>query len=229
MSRRLRRLIRPAWLGTLRRTVPLSVHWGNDRGTAIDRHYIEQFLSAHREDVRGRVLEVKNPDYIDRFGSRVEHADVVDIDSTNPLATVVADLSAADGIPAEQYDCFICTQTLQLIYDTKAAIAHAHRILRPGGVLLATVPSVSQIVHGPGLKYDYWRFTEPSCRALFGDVFGHDRITVRTHGNVLTCVAFLAGMAQEELSAAELAVEDPYFPMLVTVRAVKAGGPVARG
>src|SRR5829696_9316780 len=65
---RLQRLLRPAWLGTLRRITPLSRRWGADRGTPIDRWYIERFLEAHRGDIHGRVLEVKDAGYARRFG-----------------------------------------------------------------------------------------------------------------------------------------------------------------
>jgi hypothetical protein len=39
---------------------------------------------------------------------------------------------------------------------------------------------------------------------------------------VLTAVAFLVGMAVEELSSRELDRDDPFFPLVVTVRATKA-------
>lgn len=216
--RRLRRALRPAWLGTLRRTQPLSDHWGSDRGTPLDRYYIERFLDAHRADVRGRVLEVKDAAYTGRFGTGVTASDVLDVDAGNPRATVVADLAAADAIPSDTYDCFILTQVLQLIPDPRAAVAHAHRILKPGGVLLATVPTLSRIVDG----HDHWRFTQHGCRVLFGSIFGADAVAVGAHGNVLTAMAFLTGMAWEELSARELDHDDPIFPTLVSVRAVKS-------
>ena len=112
------------------------------------------------------------------------------------------------------------TQTVQLIYNVRAALEYAHRILRPGGALLATVPSVSRIVRdreGP----DYWRFTAASCTRLFAEIFGAEHITVHSYGNVLTAVAFLTGMAADELSNFELETHDPYFPILIGVRAVK--------
>src|SRR5216117_2974376 len=71
LRRRLRRLSRPARLGTLRRTTPLSHDFGYDRGTPIDRYYIERFLSDERCSIRGRVLEVKDTTYTDRFGTAV--------------------------------------------------------------------------------------------------------------------------------------------------------------
>jgi SAM-dependent methyltransferase len=220
---RLRRLMRPAWLGTLRRVTPLSRRWGEDRGTPVDRWYIERFLDAHRADIRGRVLEVKDGGYTRRFGHDVTALDVLDIYAANPEATIVADLTAADGIPASSYDCFLLTQTLQFIGEPRLALQHAHRILRPGGVLLATVPTVSRVIREFDYLEDYWRFTTSACRALFAERFGATAIDVRGRGNVLVSIAFLAGLAAEELRRRELETDDPDFPLLVTIRAVKSG------
>lgn len=217
----MRRLTSPIWLGSLRKTVPTSDAWGFDRGTPVDRHYIEQFLDTNRDAIRGRVLEIQDRLYTERFGSGVLRSDVLDIDSTNPRATVVADLSAADTVPSDAFDCAIITQTLHLIRDTRAAIGHLHRMLAPGGVLLATLPSLSRISRGVGVAGDYWRFTAASAGWLFGDVFGSAHVTVTSRGNVLSGVAFLSGLAAEELPAHDLAVDDPYFPLVITVRAVK--------
>lgn len=226
-QRLLRRLMRPAWLGTLRRTTPLSDYWGYDRGTPVDRYFMEHFLDEHRCDIHGRVLEVENSLYTQRFGTGVERAEVVDIDSTNPHATIVADLAAADGIPADTYDCIILTQTLQYIYQPQAAIAQACRILRPGGILLATVPGIIKM-DPDFVGTDFWRFTVDSCAALFGEVFGREQIEVRTCGNVLAAIAFLTGLAYEELSPRELDSTDPAYPVVIAVRAVKPGGKVVR-
>ena len=213
---------RPVWLGSLRRTTPLSDHWGADRGTPIDRYYIERFLDAHREDVHGRLLEVKDSRYSKRFGRDVSRFDVLDLDPTNEAATVVADLTSAEGVPSGAFDCFICTQTLQFIYDVQAAVLEAHRLLRPGGVLLATVPAVSKVDHHAGVDGDFWRFTAGSCRRLFGEVFAGGSVEVHAYGNVLTAIGFLTGLAWEELKTSELDVEDELFPVLIGVRATKS-------
>jgi SAM-dependent methyltransferase len=218
--RRLRRLRRPAWLGSIRRTAPLSDHWGRDRGTPIDRYYIERFLAAESPAIHGRVLEVLNADYTERFGTRVEKSDVLDIEGSNSSATIVADLASADDVPSETFDCFVLTQTLQYVYDLQSAVGHVHRILRPGGTVLCTVPTVSRIARET-LETEYWRFTAPACQRLFADAFPGGTVEARTHGNVLTAVAFLIGMAAEELSTRELELVDPFFPLLVTVKATK--------
>ena len=216
-----RRAVRPAWWFLVRGTEPASRRWGYDRGSPVDRHYIEQFLSRHRADIRGRVLEVKDTGYTDRFGDDVQQRDVLDVRASNPHATVVADLAAAEGIPDDQFDCFVLTQTLHLIYDLRSAVEHSRRILRPGGVLLATVPAVSPMVHREEEPTDYWRFTNAGCAALFGSVFGERLVTVRDYGNYRAAVAFLAGLAREELSQGTLDRRDERYPVIVAVRAVK--------
>jgi peptidoglycan/xylan/chitin deacetylase (PgdA/CDA1 family)/glycosyltransferase involved in cell wall biosynthesis/SAM-dependent methyltransferase len=212
---------RVAW-GDLQRVRPLSRQWGRDRGTSIDRHYIERFLHQHRADIQGRVLEVHDSIYTERFGGNaVMTRDVIDIDPGNHLASLVADLRHADAIPEATYDCIILTQTLQLIDDIPAVLAECARILRPGGVLLATVPSVIRVDDEAGPDRDYWRLTEASARKLFAGVFLLDAFEVTAYGNVMACSAFLYGLSAEEMTPADLDHVDPTFPVVITIRAVK--------
>lgn len=217
---RLQRLRHPAWLGSIRRLEPLSPNWGFDRGTPVDRYYIERFLQNKREAIRGSILEVRDTRYTRLFGSDVESADVLDIVSANPNATIIADLASADVILEGTFDCFILTNTLQYIYDNRSALFHVHRILRPGGCALATLPAISRI-DSRHRDSDLWRYTAASARALFGEAFGLGRVSVCTFGNVLTGVGFLMGMAAEEFSRLELTTDDPNFPVLIAVSATK--------
>jgi SAM-dependent methyltransferase len=219
--RRVRRLLSPVRLGTLRRTAPVSRRFGYDRGTPVDRYYIDRFLDANSASIRGRVLEVKDSGYTDRFGTAVTEREVLDADGSNPLATIVDDLATCRTIPDNSFDCFILTQTLQYVAQVKDAVANCYRILKPGGTLLATVPTLGQIVDKRPHLVEYWRFTPASCNALFGEVFGPAAVEVRTHGSCLTSVALLVGMAQEELTTRELERDDPDFALLVSVRGVK--------
>jgi SAM-dependent methyltransferase len=208
--------------GDLGRTEPVGRAWGFDRGTPVDRYYIERFLGEHADDVRGRVLEVGDDAYTRRFGgAAVERADVLHVREGAPGATIVADLALGDGVPSEAFDCVIFTQTLQMIYDAGAAVGTLGRILKPGGVLLATLPGISQIDSGEWAETWYWSFTTRSARRLFGDVFSPEAVSVEAHGNVLAAVSFLHGLAAEELAPEALDVGDPAFELLIAVRAVK--------
>lgn len=167
------------------------------------------------------MLKVKDSGYTDRFGADVTDREVLDADASNALATIVDDLATCETIPDNSFDCFILTQTLQYIAEVEEAVANSYRILKPGGTLLATVPTLGQIVDkGPHLV-DYWRFTPASCKALFGEVFGPSSIAVRTYGSCLTSVASLVGMACEELTTRQLERHDPAFAVLVSVRGTK--------
>jgi Methyltransferase domain len=213
--------------GNLRRTAPINRHWGWERGQPVDRYYIEQFLFHHAHDVRGRVLEVGDDSYTRRFGSEQIHTvDVLHVTEGNPKATFIGDLANnADHIPSDVFDCVILTQTLQLIYDVPAALKTLHRILKPGGVLLATVPGISQIGDKEWGEYWCWSFTPLSVRRLFEDTFRVADVKAESRGNVLAAIAFLHGLASQELREDELDYNDPAYPVTITVRAVKYANP----
>jgi hypothetical protein len=218
-------------MGDLRRLKPISDDWGWDRGQPIDRYYIENFLNRHSSDIQGQVLEIGDNVYTKAFGSdRVAKSDVLHAIEDNPKATIVGDLADAPQIPSDTFDCFILTQTLQYIYDVRSAVKTIYRILKPGGVLLATLPNLTPILD-PG-KDDkswgsscwYWGFTTASTQRLFLETFPKENIQVETCGNVLTATAFLQGLSSQELSQKELNYRDPSYQVLITVRAVKPGG-----
>ena len=209
--------------GNLRRLAPFSRVFGLDRGLPIDRYYIENFLAQHAGDIQGNVLEFADNDYTLRFGGeKVARSEILQLTPDNPKATIVADITQANAIPSETFNCIICTQTLQFIYDVRVAIQTLHRILRPNGVLLVTFPGISQISRYDMDRWgDYWRFTTVSALRIFEETFPASHVEVEAHGNVLAAVAFLHGVVAEELNRKELDYRDPDYEVLITVRAVK--------
>ena len=202
---------------------PVSPIFGVDRGTPVARYYIEKFLQRNSALIGGRILEVGDSYYSKRFsGKKAESFEVLHVVPGNKAATIVGDLTDPTTLPENSMDCFICTQTLQFIYPTDQAVRSAHRLLKPGGVLLATVPSVSRVDRHAGLDGDFWRFTGASCQRLFDGVFGDGNVAVSVYGNVLAAIGFLTGLAREDLTDPELDEQDPYFPVIVGVRATKA-------
>ena len=211
-------------LGDLERVTPLDGRWGFGRGRPVDRRFIEDFLERHRSDVRGRVLEIADDTYARRFGTDLERVDVLHRVEGNPKATIVGDLQDAPHIPDSSFDCAIVTQTLQLVWDLPAALATLHRILKPGGVLLATVPGISKISgHDAENWGDYWRFTDGSARRLAEGAFGAGAAEIETFGNVLSATAFLYGMADRELADDQLDRHDGIYQVVVAIRATRRG------
>jgi len=193
---------------------PLSRRFGQDRGRPIDRVYIERFLQEHAADLRGRGVEIYEPTYLERFG-RCDRIDVLDLDLANPRATIHGDF---DALPPAAFDCFVCTQTLSAVGDPLRRLREAHAALKPGGVLLATVPNITPDVPGEAFP-DHLRYTAHGLRSLAAQVFPEPE--VRAHGNVRTAAAFLYGMAEHELDPADFARDDPAFELVVTLRAVR--------
>ncbi len=208
--------------GDLRRLVPISRKWGKDRGgLPIDRYYIERFLANHASDIRGCVLEVGDDVYTHQFGgTRVEHSDVLHAQPGNPKATLIADLTDAQHLPTERFDCIVFTQVLQVIADPQAALNTLHRILRPGGVLLMTASGICQISRYDMDRWgEYWRFTTLSMQRLLTLTFPASHVRVESFGNVLVSVAFLHGLAAQELEQRELEYWDPDYQLLIAGRA----------
>lgn len=224
MVRRLKHLVSPNRidLGSLRQRQPISRNFGYERGNPVDRHYIEGFLEHHAGDIRGCVLEVGDNAYTMRYGGkRVEQSEVVHVDPDAPNVTYCTDLTTGDGIPDGRFDCVVLTQTLHLLYEFKQAVTTLERILKPGGVLLLTVPGVSSIDRGEWGETWYWSFTPASLRRLMSEQFGEESVEITSHGNVLTATAFLYGLAESDLTKDDYALSDPQYPVIVTARVTK--------
>jgi SAM-dependent methyltransferase len=208
--------------GDLRRTTPVTGSWGLGRGLPVDRYYIERFLARHSGDIRGRVLEVGDDRYTRKFGGlAVISSDVLNVGDGHPQTTIVADLSRPDQMPADRFDCVIITQTLQLVADLEGAVRTLHRMLRSGGVVLATLPGISQTHHADWGGHWRWNFTALSARTLFETAFSSGDVTVETRGNVLVATAFLQGLTAEDLRPDELDYDDRDYQVSILVRAVR--------
>lgn len=215
---------RPIRFDDALRDTPISRVFGNDRGKPIDRYYIESFVKAHSRLIRGRVLEVATSEYSKRFQTSAQSFDVLHVDSAHPGTTVVGDLTRADTLPRGQFDCFVCTQTFNFVLDPVAAIAGAHRLLAPGGSLVATVAGLTQISRYDMERWgDFWRFTSASAKELFGAQF--PQVRVETFGNVLAAKALLDGLAVEDLPSPGLLDRvDTDYQIVIGVVATKREG-----
>lgn len=210
--------------GDFRRTTPLRDNWGLGHGLPVDRYYIEQFLARHAGDISGRVLEVGDDRYTRKFGGvAVTASDVLNVGPGHLQTTIVADLSRPEQVPSGRFDCVIVTQTLQLIADLEGAVQTLHRMLRPGGVVLATLPGISQTPHEDWGGHWRWNFTALSARTLFESAFPPEHVTVETRGNVLAATAFLQGLVVADLRPEELDHSDRDYQVSILVRARKVG------
>ena len=105
----------------------------------------------------------------------------------------------------------------------EGSLHHALRVIKPGGVILA---SAAGFVPLTGDAPDYWRLSARGWTEVLERVWKGCEVRVESHGNCLTAVAALLGLALEELRPDELDVHDPRYPVLTTVlcRKPSAGG-----
>jgi len=221
-----RNFSKPVDLGRLNRLEPISRIFGLDRGMPIDRYYIEVFLNNNAEFIKGRVLEVGESYYSKRYGGkRVRVLEVLHSTPENKNATLIGNLTNPATLPENQFDCFICTQTLNFIFDVQKAIEGCHYLLKPGGVLLATVSGISQISRYDMERWgDYWRFTTQSVRNLFEQVF-KGGLEIASYGNVLAATAFLQGLAVKDLPNRDLLDhQDKDYQIIIAIKARKDKG-----
>jgi SAM-dependent methyltransferase len=198
---------------------PLVDRWGQ-RGKPVHRYYVEEFLSQHRTEIRGRVLEFQDNVYATRFGEgRIDSVDILHKDPDRPGTTIVADLTADSAIPSGSFDCIICTYVLHAIYAKERAVAELHRILKPHGTLLVAVPNIT-VDFSPEWG-ELWRFTATGLHRVLGQHFGDDHVAVEAYGNSLTAAGELRGLSVTDFRRSELAHRDSRFSLVICARAVK--------
>ena len=155
--------------------------------------------------------------------ARNRQAGNVHVDPRNSRATFVGDLCTAATIPSEIFDCAIIVQTLQFLSDPLAGLKTLHRILRPSGILLMTVPGITVLSPESDQWSEMWlsSFTPSTIRALTEQSFTPELCAVEVHGNILAAVCALEGIAVEDVTTGELDAHDATYPVVITVRATK--------
>ena len=211
----------------LSRNKPISNLFGTDRGQPVDRYYIEKFLSANSDNIRGIILEVAEDTYSRKYATKknkeTQIFETLTFNGKGKPSTIIGDLTKPETLPENRYDCFICTQTYNFIYNVKQAIAGTYFLLKNGGIVMATVAGISQISrYDMGRWGDYWRFTDKSVLNLFEEVFGKGNVEIVTFGNVLACMAFLQGVAVEDLPNHALLDDfDQDYQLIIGIKAKK--------
>jgi SAM-dependent methyltransferase len=210
--------------GNVARRAPFSTHYGWDRGLPVDRHYIERFLAANQARIRGSVLEVQSAVYAARFGQPTS-VTVLDIDPANANADLIADLNEPGSLPADAFDCVILTQVLQYTEPVEA-LRNIGQSLRPDGCALITVPTLSPI-DPVASDRDRWRWTP---RGLADAVHAAELdATVEGPGDALAAVAFMLGLAIEEVPARRPRRQDVRFPIVACAVVERPDRPAMSG
>ena len=80
------------------------------------------------------------------------------------------------------YDTAICIEVLEHVPDPFAAVAAIARVLKPGGVVVLSVPHLSRLHEVP---HDYYRYTEYGLRAML-ERAGLEIVELRVKGGLFS-------------------------------------------
>jgi hypothetical protein len=125
----------------------ISKVFGYDREKPIDRYYIEKFISDNKSYIKGDVLEFEENQYTFLYGKLnfrtyiLKFSNEINVDSS----VVNGDISNYDTLPKNRFDLFICTQTLNLIFEVDKAVYSIYSLLKNEGIALITVAYLTQI------------------------------------------------------------------------------------
>ena len=143
-------------------------------------NFIEQFFKDHK-DISGSVLDVGSRD-ISNLGdiryaipSTLRYTGM-DISGGQNVHLVMDAYDIKKKLKPESYDVVMCTEVLEHIAKPWIIVENMRWVLKPGGWLIITVPSLNHGRHDwPG---DYYRFFE----TVLGEVFfeGMDNIYTLT-------------------------------------------------
>lgn len=211
----------PVVISDIDRLEPLNRNFGFERGTPVDRYYIEKFLNEKRNLIRGNVLEISENTYTEKFGSNVSTSSILTFDKNAVFPAIFGDLTDRTTLPLQKFDCFIATQTLNFIKDIETTVENSNFLLSPGGVFLGTVASLTQISKFDYDRWgDYWRFTDMGLKTLLEKHFS--KVKVYPKGNFAAARCLLDGLAVEDLKSKDfLDIVDVDYSILIAFEAYK--------
>ena len=123
--------------------------------------------------------------YGDRWDVTPSDVNVGDWNAHIP-GMIYMDANCLDVTETGEWDAIILSEVLEHVEDPLHVLTVAHKALRPGGVLIISVPFMYRIheygshdpeTSEPGLL-DYWRFTPNGLRLLLSKIRGFETVWV---------------------------------------------------
>ncbi len=144
-------------------------------------HWIHQknLMDGAERYLRGRMIDIGcgTKPYAELLAPYIdEHFGVDHEDSLHDISKVDA-VGTADALPAEDesFDSAICTAVLEHVEEPEKAIGECHRVLKPGGTAIYSVPFIWHLHEEPR---DFYRFSKYGLNYLFEKV-GFEVLEIR--------------------------------------------------
>jgi hypothetical protein len=104
-------------------------------------------------------------------------------------------------------------------FPIRDCLRQALRVLKPGGVVLATTVGFVPLTAD---AEDYWHLSAAGWKRIASRAWQGCEVRVESFGNCLSATAAMMGLTGEELRSDELDVQDPHYPVLVSLFCRKA-------
>lgn len=197
--------------------LPFCRNFGTDRGGSLSRYYVDRFIRKYSDRIEGRVLEFGDNHYQDFFqSSQILSYEVFDVKAGSGV-TLVGDIQDCPNIATASFDAVICTQVLEHVFQPVKGLDEIYRILKPGGILLLSLPFYGAAHLIPN---DYWRFTPFTFKKLL-DKYPFRELNIDFEGNLCISIMYLLGLGISDTHQTMLDKQSHHDPLELTCFARK--------
>lgn len=165
------------------------------------RCLLDQCLNAHRYLMTGVVLDLGGKRQRKRGTFRPPEAQAQHWLYVNVAPETRPDVLAdVTSVPFSEAcaDCIVCTEVMEHLPNPVACVNEIHRLLKPGGVLIASVPF---LYPGHADPDDYWRFTPSGLKELFREFAS---VEIATMGATCGTLGMLIELGAQQLKGSYL-------------------------
>ena len=195
----------------------MQTELGDDywRASAAELTLVPAIEAALAEHAEGRLLDAGAGNLLYR-PILEDHCDAYESLDVSREAGIdhVQDVQNME-LPSDRYDTVFCRHVLEHVPYPGRAMTELHRVLKPGGVAIVTVPHLAYLHNEP---HDYYRFTEHGVRTLLGEA-EFDEVTVEPVGGFCSFAGY---------SLATLVHGLTYHLPVVSTAAFAANAPLQR-
>lgn len=155
----------------------------------LQTNSIRRHLAPPLGKLQGRLLDVGcgNSPFRHLLNAATTHYQGVDVPAAEAFGYQNPDTVYYDGrvLPfADQaFDAVLCTEVLEHIPDPTETLREIQRVLKPGGLFIATIPWSARFHYQP---HDYHRYTPSMLSQLFRDFRD---VTIEPRGTDLSAIA----------------------------------------
>jgi len=204
--------------------LPMANRWWSNG--SFERNWIEKFLIENALPLvrpRSTCLEW-GTFYMEKIFKNactvkdsLEHSDTPKPPQNSSIGTVFHDeIYKASTIPDNSYDVIISTQVYEHLVDPMLATRTMVRLLKPGGILIATGPHLCPFHRAPD---DFFRYTHHGIASIMSRS-GLTPVVERQFGNVMMLVNVFEGVPVAEVSDEDIfsKQDDAYVQWTIIAR-----------